>query len=378
MVNGPKIALIHDWLVEFGGAEQVLAALLEIWPQAPIYTMIYDPKGQCASVITGHEVHTSFVQKLPGAQRRHRLYLPIMPLAVEQLDLDAFDILLSCSYAVAKGIRTHPEQLHLCYLFTPIRYAWDLQGQYLRESNMERGLRGTAARLILHYIRLWDLASSTRVDAFMAISHYIAQRAWKTYRRRATVIYPPVDTVAFKPTGQKEDFYLTVSRLVPYKKIDIIVEAFSQMNDKELVVIGDGPEMKRLKALARDNVTLMGYQPAEIIQDRMQRARAFVFAALEDFGIVTIEAQACGTPVIAYGRGGSLETVIEGKTGLFFEEQKPSSVIDAVRQFEQTSRAFSPEEARSNAERFSKERFQSEVQAFVEQKWSRFCERRRG
>jgi glycosyltransferase involved in cell wall biosynthesis len=295
-----------------------------------------------------------------------------MPLAVEQFDLEAYDVVISSSYAVAKGVITRPDQLHICYLHTPIRYAWDLQFQYLRETGLAHSPMGIPARMVLHYMRLWDLASAYRVNAFIANSSHTAMRAQKIYHRPAHVIYPPVDISAFTPYEKKEDYFLTVSRLVPYKKIDLIVDAFTQMPDKKLIVIGAGPEKDKLCSRAGQNVVIMGYQTQRVVIDHMQRARAFVFAALEDFGIVPVEAQACGTPVIAYGKGGARESVIEGKTGLFFRKQTVDSLKAAIQEFERNQAHFDVSALRKNAERFSKERFQREIQAYVEHKWAEF------
>lgn len=369
--NQIQAAIIHDWLVEFGGAEQILAALLEIWPQAPVYTMIFDPAGQCADLLTGRTVIPSILQKFPGATRRHRSLLPLMPLAVEQFDLRAYNLLVSLSYAVAHGVLTRPDQLHLNYICTPVRYAWHLYFQYLEEGRLTRGLKSWIARSILHYLRLWDVAAANRVDDFVAISHWVARNVWRVYRRQAAVIYPPVDVEACEPCSAKDDYYLVVSRLVPYKKIDLIVDAFSQLTHKSLLVIGDGPELPRLQARAGKNVQFLGYQPVEAVRDAMRRARAFLFAAEEDFGITAVEAQACGTPVIAFGKGGALETVIEGQTGLFFYQQTPESLLQAIHAFEALP-SFELGALRQNAERFSKERFLRQFRQHVDQKWESF------
>ena len=293
-------------------------------------------------------------------------------------------MVISSSHAVAKGALVGPDQLHLCMCYSPIRYAWDLQHQYLREAGLDRGLDGWLARWMLHKIRLWDTRTANSVDAFMAISHFIARRIEKAYRRDAAVIYPPVDVSGFTLRAEKEDFYLTASRMVPYKKMPMIVQAFSNMRDKRLVVIGDGPEFAKCKALAASNVELLGYQPVEVLRDYMQRAKAFVFAAEEDFGIAPLEAQACGTPVIAYGKGGVLETVVgaddmTGKgmtplspTGLFFAEQTVSAVVEAVRRFEVIQGRFEPEACRKNVLRFAPSRFREEFSSFVEKSWTRF------
>lgn len=368
----PKIAFVHDWLVTFGGGEQVLAALLEVWPDAPVFTLVHDPDGPCGFFTRPREVYESFIGRLPGSRRNHRIFLPLMPLAIEQFDLSEFDIVISASHAVAKGALTTAHQLHLCYIFTPVRYAWDLYHRYLKDTHSEGGLRSLLIRPVLHYIRNWDILSANRVDDFIAISNFTARRVEKIYRRRAEVIYPPVDIQAFTPSPAKEDYYLTVSRLVPYKRIDLIIEAFNQMKTERLVIIGEGPERKRLEALAGPNIQFLGYQSTEAICRFMQQARAFVFAALEDFGIVPVEAQACGTPVIAYGQGGACETVIDGVTGVLFPEQTAESLIEAVKRLEALSPQLEPTAIRKNAERFSKDRFQQEFRQMVEQKWLDF------
>jgi glycosyltransferase involved in cell wall biosynthesis len=372
MKPGPKISFVHDWLVTYGGGEKTLAAMMEVWPEAPVYTLVHDPDGPCRGFTQGKIIHTSFIQKLPGAKRNHRLFLPLMPLAVEQYDLSAYDLVISSSHAVSKGALTQADQLHICYIYTPMRYAWDLQQTYLREAGLERGVKGMLARALLHYIRLWDVATTNRVDDFVSISEFTARRVKKIYQRESRVIYPPVDIRAFQALENHEDFYLTVSRLVPYKKIDLIVETFNQLKDRRLVIIGEGPERKRLEALAGPNIQFLGFQSDEAVCGYMRRARAFLFAALEDFGIVPVEAQACGTPVIAYGKGGSLETVIDGVTGLFFAEQTAENLAATIRRFESGEHSLNVAEMRANAERFSRERFQREMHQYVEQRWSEF------
>ena len=307
---------------------------------------------------------------MPKAKTKYRNYLPFMPLAIEQLDVSDYDIVISSSHCVAKGIITGPNQLHVSYVHSPIRYAWDLQHQYLEEAGLTKGLKGWIAKAILHYMRLWDCRTSNGVDYFIANSNFIAKRIWKCYRREATVIYPPVDVNAFELHEKKEDFYLTASRMVPYKKMDLIVEAFSKMHDKKLVVIGDGPDFKKIKSKAAENITLMGYQPFEMLKEHMQKAKAFVFAAEEDFGITPVEAQACGTPVIAYGKGGTLETILgldkEKSTGIFFDEQTINSICNAVNIFEKNQDKFKPENCRINAERFSNEIFKKNIKKFIQ------------
>jgi glycosyltransferase involved in cell wall biosynthesis len=361
-----RIAVVHDWLVTFGGAERVLQRILACYPQAELFTLVDFLPAADRAFLAGRAVHTSFLQKLPFAHRRYRSYLPLMPLAVESFDLSAFDLVLSSSFCVAKGALTGPDQLHVSYVHSPMRYAWELQHQYLREADLTRGVRGALARAMLHWLRIWDQRTANGVDAFISNSRFIARRVWRTYRRDSQVIYPPVDTGQFTPGVGKDDFYLTASRLVPYKHVPLIVEAFARLPNRRLVVIGDGPEWRRVRDRAGGNVELLGYQDAAALLDRMRRARAFVFAALEDFGIAPVEAQACGTPVIAYGRGGAVESVIDGRTGVLFREQTVESLVDAIGRFESVERRFDAGEIRANALRFAERRFDEEFVAFVE------------
>ncbi len=364
-----KIAIVHDWLVTYAGAERVLEQILLLYPEADLFSLVDFLPADQRAFIQDKPVRTSFIQKLPFAKTKYRSYLPLMPLAVEQFDLSGYDLIISSSHAVAKGGLSGPDQLHVSYVHTPIRYAWDLQHQYLKESGLDHGLKGWLARAVLHYIRLWDCRTAHGVDRFLANSQFIARRIRKAYRQEAAVVYPPVDVDGFLPGAAKEDFYLTASRMVPYKKLDLIVAAFAAMPGKRLIVIGDGPDAVKIRHLAGSNVTLLGYQPAEVLKDYMQRARAFVFAAEEDFGITPVEAQACGTPVIAYGKGGALETVKglddERPTGVFFAEQTVDSLVQAVKQFEDNERLLVGEHCRENALRFSPERFRGEFAAQV-------------
>jgi glycosyltransferase involved in cell wall biosynthesis len=373
-----NIAIVHDWLTVYGGAERVLENMLAVLPEAHLFSLIDFVPEDRRGFLGGRRATTSFIQRLPFARSKYRQYLPLLPLAIEQLDLSAYDIVISSSHAVAKGVITGPDQLHICMCYSPVRYAWDLQHQYLAETGLDRGLKGCLlgplARAILHYIRMWDVRTADGVDSFIAISHYIARRIRKVYRREATVIYPPVAVDAFPLRTDKEKFYFTASRLVPYKKVDLIVEAFAAMPDKELVVIGDGPEFRKIKAKATSNVQLLGYQSSDVLRDHMQRARAFIFAAEEDFGIVTLEAQACGTPVIAYGKGGSTETVRHGETGLWFGEQSVASLCQAVETFASGVHQFTPETLRSHAQKFAPARFRKEFSAFVGKEWASFQE----
>lgn len=370
-----RVALVHDWLPVYAGAERVLEHMLHLFPRADVFSLVeFLPPDQRA-FLQGRPVQTSFMQQLPFARRVYRYYLPLAPLAIEQFDLSSYDLVISSSYVVAKGVLTTADQLHISYVHSPIRYAWDLYFQYLKQGRLERGPRSWLARLILHYLRLYDTTTASRPDVLVANSRHVARRIWKTYRRRARVIYPPVDTAAFGPDGPKDDYYVTVSRLVPYKRVDLIVQAFARMPHRKLVVIGDGPELDRIARLAKPNIELLGYQPFEVMRTYMQRARAFVFAAEEDFGIVPVEAMACGTPVIAYGRGGVRESVIEGETGLFFYEQTPEALVEGVERFEQLEKSLSIERIRLQAERFSVSRFRVAFSRLVEWAWEQFVKR---
>lgn len=374
-----KIAIVHEWLVTYAGSERVLEQMLACYPQADFFcTVDFLPDAE-RGFLNGREVTTSFVQNLPGARKRYRSYLPLMPLAVEQFDLSAYDLIISSSHAVAKGVLVGPDQLHVCMCYSPIRYAWDLQHQYLSESGLDKGVKGWLARWALHRIRLWDVRTAAGVDEFIAISRFISRRITKAYRRTSEVIYPPVDVESFELRVSKESFYLAASRCVPYKKMALIIEAFNTMPGRELVVIGDGPEAERCRALAGPNVRFMGYQPTAVLRDHMQRAKALVFAAEEDFGIAPVEAQACGTPVIAFGKGGSLETLkglgTELPTAVFFEKQTVASLVAAVEQFENLSvGTISPWACRRNAERFSEVRFRREFTELIRARWAEFLE----
>ncbi|MEW6418733.1 MAG: glycosyltransferase family 4 protein [Nitrospirota bacterium] len=368
-----EIAIIHDWLVTYAGAERVLEQIIQLYPKADLYSLIdFLPEDE-RNFILNKRVNVSFVQRLPFARKKYRSYLPLMPLAIEQFDLSGYDLIISSSHAVAKGVLTNSNQLHICYCYTPIRYVWDLHHQYLKETNLDKGIKGLIAKVILHYMRMWDLATTNRVNYFVTLSNYIARRIKKVYGRDSVVIYPPIDIEKFHVGNKREDFFLTASRMVPYKKIDLTVEAFSKMPDKKLVVIGDGPDFEKIKKKAKSNVELLGYQKDDVLKEYLQKARAFIFAAEEDFGIIPVEAQACGTPVIAYGKGGTLETIVENKTGILFKEQTVESLIVAVNLFEKRQDKFDFHEIRKNAERFSKEGFKREFKEFVEMAIANNC-----
>lgn len=378
-----RIAVVHDWLVARGGAENTLGQILRVFPEADLFCLLdFVPEGERAFLL-GKKPATSFIQKLPFAKEKYRGYLPLMPFAVGRFDLSKYDLVISSSHAAAKGAPTRPGQLHICYCYTPFRYAWDLREQYLKETRLDRGLKGFAARALLSWLRRWDAANSRRVDHFATLSRYIRKRIKNAYGRDAEVIYPPVNTGFFTLCEEKEDYYLTVSRLVPYKKIDLIVRAFTAMPARRLVVIGAGPDLEKIMRGAGPNVEFKKYLENGAVAAYMRKARAFVFAAEEDFGIAPLEAQACGTPVIGYGRGGLLETVKgrfadepdrEGDfTGLFFREQTGEALINAVNEFEDLR--FVPAACRANSLRFSEEMFRNKFKAFVERKAALFSKK---
>ncbi|EMG2567696.1 MULTISPECIES: glycosyltransferase family 4 protein [Enterobacterales] len=371
-----SIGIVADWLVTYAGAERVIKEIIDIYPNSDLYSVVDFLSEQSRSYFHGKKASTTFIQKLPRAKKAYQKYLPLMPLAIEQLDVSSHDVIISSSHAVAKGILTGPDQLHISYVHSPIRYAWDLQHQYLRESHLDKGVKGILAKYLLHKIRQWDYRTANGVDHFIANSQFIARRIHKVYGRTADVIYPPVDVHRFLMNTSKQDYYLTASRLVPYKKIDLIVEAFSNMPDKRLVVIGNGSEMAKIKSKAKSNIEILGYQPDSVMLEHMQNAKAFVFAAEEDFGITPVEAQACGTPVVAFGKGGSLETVrpygVDKPTGVFFDEQSVPSLVKAINFFDTVSDKIEPQDCRENAMRFSVEIFKNNLSKYVEDKWTEF------
>lgn len=373
IIEQPSIACVTDWLVTYAGAEKVISEMLKVFPTSELFAVIDFLNDDARAKMLNKRAQTTFIQKLPNSEKKYRNYLPLMPLAIEQLDVSNYDIVLSSSHAVAKGVLTGPDQLHISYVHSPIRYAWDLQHQYLRELGLDKGIKAIIVRWLLHKIRMWDYRTANGVDHFVANSKFIARRIKKVYGRDADVIYPPVETDRFTIGELKEDFYFTASRMVPYKKIDLIVEAFSHMPNKKLVVIGDGPDMEKVKAKAKGNIEILGYQSNEVMQDCMRRAKAFVFAAEEDFGITPVEAQACGTPVIAYGKGGSLETVNSDfsakPTGTFFNKQDVYSIVESIDLFEKNQNLYLPENCRENALRFSDSRFRDEIDIYVKNKW---------
>ena len=367
-----KYALVHEWLTPKakGGSELVVKEILQ-YIDADLYALIDFESVNPESYLYQREIKTTFLQKFPKARDGVQKYLPLLPLAIEQLDLNHYDVILSSSHAVAKGVLTNPHQLHICYCHTPMRYAWDLTFDYLNGDRKGQGFQGIIARYILHRLRQWDVISANRVDYFIANSQHTARRIWRCYRRSAKVIYPPVDLEKFDFQTQKEDFFLTISRLVSYKQICLIVEAFNHL-DKPLVIIGEGSQLDQIRKLAKSHVQVLGWQPHQVVKKYIMNAKAFVYAACEDFGIALVEAQACGTPVIAYGKGGALETVKDIRkypqdgTGLLFEIQQPQALIEAVESFEKLKTKIDPENCRLQAAKFSPTIFKKSYLKFIE------------
>ena len=369
-LDSARVAIVHDWLETPGGAELVLGELLAVFPGADVFTMIDQRSPENRALFGGTTITTSWLQHMPGVKKNYRSWLPVMPLALHSLDVSAYDVVISNLHAVAKGIRTYSRQLHVCYCLSPMRYAWDLKAQYMREAGLDRGIKAVLAGALLERMRRWDLANTPGVDAFATLSTYIAERIERAYGRSAAVIYPPVDTEFFTPGDEpREEFYVTASRFVPYKRIDMIASAFRALADRRLIVIGDGPDAGKIRAAAGPGVELVGRLSRDEVRSYLRRAKAFVFAAEEDFGIAPVEAQACGTPVIAFGRGGVLETVrgldAAEPTGLFYAEQSPEALADAVRRFEVLEQPISADACRANALRFRSELFREQFRAFV-------------
>ncbi|MDE5088439.1 MAG: glycosyltransferase [Trichodesmium sp. St16_bin2-tuft] len=367
-----KYALVHEWLTPkaTGGSELVVKEILK-HINADLYALIDFESRNPESSFYQRQIGKTFLQYLPLARNGVQKYLPLLPIAVEQFDLRKYDVILSSSHAVAKGVLTTPDQLHICYCHTPMRYAWDLTFDYLNSSKVGKGIPGIFTRYILHRLREWDVISANRVDYFIANSQHTARRIWRCYRRQAEVIYPPVNVEKFLFKSQKQDFYLTVCRLVSYKKISLIVRAFNQLG-RRLIVIGSGGELTQLRYLAKSNVKIMGWQPEEVVVQYMSEAKGFIYAACEDFGMALVEAQACGTPVIAYGVGGATETVLDMRkypdsaTGLLFAEQTEKALMEAVEFFESSQGYFQPEIIRKQADKFSQTVFQKHYLSFVE------------
>lgn len=380
-----KVAIIHDWLTGMRGGEKCLEVFCELFPDATIFTLLHD-KGKLSKTIEGMSIKTSFIQKLPFAKKKYRNYLPLFPVAIEQFELKNYDLILSSSHCVAKGVISSPESCHICYCYTPMRYVWDLYHDYIREKTW---LTKKVAPYISSYLRGWDVTSSNRVDYFVAVSNHVKQRIAKYYRRDAEVIYPPVDTELFQSSSSIGDYYLIVSAFVPYKRLDIAIEAFNQLN-YPLKIIGTGPEEKRLKAMVKSNsIEFLGWQSNQSLKEYYSRCRALIFPGEEDLGITVLEAQACGRPVIAYGKGGVLETVLplnqqseisgqwseESPTGIFFREQRAEAIVEAVRFFEKNKERFNPKIISNNALRFDRKIFKERIRIFIEEKYEEFVKR---
>ena len=370
-----KVAIVHDWLTGMRGGERCLEVFCEIFPHADLYTLLHIP-GSVSPLIERMPIKTSFIQSLPFSKRHYRRYLPLFPMAVERFDLKGYDFILSCSHCAAKGIIPPPDAIHISYMLTPMRYAWDMYSEYFGQK------RNRAIPFFIHYLRIWDVTSSHRVDHFLCISKHVANRVKKFYRREAEVIHPPVDTKRFGLRDEKGDFFLIVSSLSPYKRIDLAIEAFNRLG-YPLKIIGSGPEEKRLRSAARWNVEFLGWQSDEGVADCYSKCRGLIFPGEEDFGIVPLEAMASGRPVIAYGRGGALETIVsqdqqgkgEGKamTGLFFYEQKGESLIDAMKRFLQMEKDFDPVAIRNHASQWNRDRFKAKIKKQIFETISSIC-----
>lgn len=378
-----RVALVHDWFVNAGGAESVVEQILEIYPNADLFAIIdFLPKGQ-RNLINNKNVNTSFIQKIPFAKKFYRLLLPLMPLAVEQFNLSNYDLVISSSSCVAKGVLTSPNQLHICYCHTPMRYAWSDYFDYIKNYNLYSSLKNLFVKFYLHKIRIWDIISNNRINKFIANSSNVKNRIKKYYNRSSIIIYPPVDTNFYnQKLSSKEDFYITVSRLVKNKKVDLIVDTFlKNYPNKKLIVIGDGPELKILKKKANSNINFLGYQSKISTRDYLSRAKAFIFASHEDFGIVTVEAQSCGTPVIAYGKGGSLETVNNLNhtypTGIFFYNQTIEDLSFSIQQFEKNINKFFPKNCILKSNNFTQNIFKKEFKKYVDAEYLKYLNKQK-
>lgn len=357
-----KVAIVHDWLVTNAGAEKVLRALINIYPEADIFSLVdFLDQNQREEILCGRGAKTSFIQKLPFAKNHFRNYFFLFPTAIESFDLKSYDLIISSSWAVAKGVKKHKHQLHISYCYTPIRYAWDLYDEYTKSLKQPKKI---IVQATLAYIRKWDIKTLQRVDYFIADSIFVQERIKRIYDRDSIVIYPPVETQKFTFKEPKEDFYLTASRLVPYKKTKLIVEAFNEIGDKKLVVIGSGEEYEAIKRVAKANISVLGFCEDKVLIDYMQRAKAFIYAAVEDFGIVPIEAMACGTPLIALNQGATAETLKDGISGIHFEKQTKEEIIKAISRFEET--IFDLKAISKDTQKYALQRFQDEIKSFID------------
>lgn len=363
-MKNKKIAIIHDWLLVSGGAEVVLKHLLDLFPDADIYTIIDALPKSKRGFLKGHKIYTSALNRYRFFAKRHKYFIPIMPYLIEQFDLSQYDIIISSSHFVAKGVITHPHQLHISYIYSPIRYAWDSYYEYNKIGALGKGIKNFVMKYWLHKLRIWDATSALRPDYLIADSKFIAKRIQKTWRRESTIIYPPVELEETIFSSQKEEYYVTLSRLVEYKRVDIIVEAFNQMPEKKLIIIGEGRCKTDLEKIANANIEFKGYLSKQEAMQIVSKAKGFIFMPKEDFGITPIEAQACGTPVIAYGKGGALETVREKETGVFVPSQSPQSLQQSIEEFE--SYTFDSFICKSFSEQFSQKKFKESFLTFLQ------------
>ncbi|MHC4551328.1 MAG: glycosyltransferase [Planctomycetota bacterium] len=370
-----KVAIIQDWLEGLGGAEKCVEVFCELWPQADIYALAYEPSAFTDSIISNHQVSSSFIQRLPFSPKRFRNYLPLFPLAIEQFDLRAYDLVISSSAAFSHGVLTHHEQLHICYKHTPMRYAWSGYQEYLQDPKAKGKLKNLMLRRVIHRLRMWDYQAAQRPDILVANSRETQKRIQRYYQRDSQIIHPPVDPVDEKIDSKDaaEPFYLVLSRLVPYKKADRVAEAFLKMPQRKLIVAGDGPQLRLLQKMAEQapNITVLGAVSEARKNELLKNAQALVFASYEDFGIVPLEAQSYSTPVIAFGKGGSCETVIDGKTGVLFSDQSVESIVNAVERFEQMQGGFKESDFQANVNRFTKAAFQQRIQELVDREMTR-------
>ncbi len=359
------ITLVHDWLTGMRGGEKCLEVLCELYPEAPVFTLLAYPE-KVSAAIRSHEIHHSFLQRMPKAESRYRHYLPLFPRAIESLDLSGSELVVSSSHAVAKGVLVPEGALHISYVYTPMRYVWDMFDQYFSRE-LVGGAQYAMIRLAARYLRRWDVRSSSRVHHYIAISSYIGERIQRIYGRESAVIYPPVDIARFTPTQDHDGSYLVFSALVPYKRVDLAIAAFNELG-LPLRVIGDGPENERLRSMASDNITFEGWLDDAEIETALGRCRALIFPGEEDFGIIPVEAMASGKPVIAFGKGGATETVVEGVTGTFFDEQTVEALKNSVRKFEQME--FDSTVIRTHAETFNREIYREKMDTFIREKWA--------
>lgn len=365
-MNNLKVALVHDWLTNMGGAEKVVEYFMDIFPNAPIYTTMCD-KNNLSNRYQQADIRASFLQKkVKKGKVNHQKYFPFMPMAFESFDLNEYEIVFSSSTSCAKGVITNPLTMHICYCNSPMRYAWEFYYDYIKDMSP---IKAILVKYLINYMKIWDVASANRVDYFIANSENVANRIWKHYKRESIVIHPPADTEYFTPEDIDEDYFLVMSRLVPYKRIDLAVKAFNELG-LPLVVIGGGPELDKLKSMAKDNIKFLGRQPDEIVKEHYAKCRAFIFPGEEDYGITPVEAQASGRPVIAFEKGGALETVVDGETGLFFKEQTAESLKEAIRKFD--TMKFDKKAIRAHAEKFSIKVFENKIQTFIEEKYCEF------